>query len=247
LRASRDRLREKCEAAVAENAGLSRAVTEKDRALIDARVRHEYLEAALAAAEAECGRVQDEAAGEREQHQGETEALTARVDDMSLRATAAEGLLAESREHLVAQTAEIDALRQRVAQAEAVNGEVQMRQRQLEDALSLQQRQSDNLQRSQAMLAEATKHLLQRFRDRDRALAAAENRNRLLAEHNARLELVDDRPSGSPGSGKPNGSSLLADAEETARQDWIELARLLSDFLERKVSQRRAAPRPFQA
>ena len=242
LRASRDRLQEKCEAVIAENGGLSRAVTEKDRALIDARVRHEYLQAALAAAEVECGRVQDEAAGEREKHRDETAALKARVDDVSSRATTAEELLAESREHLLAQTAEIDALRQRVAQAEAANGEVQIRQRQLEDALSLQQSQCENLQRSQAMLAEATKHLLQRFRERDRALLLAEDRNRMLAERNARLEAADHRAGGPVEPAKPNASLPLADAEETARQDWIELARLLSDFLERKISRGRATP-----
>jgi hypothetical protein len=247
LRASRDRLQEKCEAAIAEHAGLSRTVTEKDRALFDARVRHEYLEAALAAAEAECGRAQNEAAGEREKHQDETATLKARVDDASSRATTAEELLAESREHLRAQTTEIDALRQRVAQAEAVNGEVQIRQRQLEDALSSQQSQCESLQRSQAMLAEATKHLLQRLRDRDRALVVAEDRNRMLAERNARLEAVDHWPGGPVEPAKPNASQPIAGAEETARQDWIELARLLSDFLERKISRRRAAHGPLQA
>jgi hypothetical protein len=247
LRASRDRLQERCEAAIAENAGLSRAVTEKDRALIDARVRHEYLEAALAAAELACGRVQDEVAGEREKHQGETAALKARVDDVSSRATTAEELLSESREHLLAQTTEIDALRQRVAQAEAVSGEVQTRQRQLEDALSFQQSQCENLQRSQAMLAEATNHLLQRFRDRDRALVVAEDRNRMLAERNARLEAADHRAGDPAEPGKPNAPRPLTDAEETARQDWVELARLLSDFLERKISRRRATPGPSQA
>ena len=69
----------------------------------------------------------------------------------------------------------------------------------------------------------------------------------MLAERNARLEATDHRPASSAEPGKPNGSPPRADAEETARQDWIELARLLSDFLERKISRRGAAPRPSQA
>jgi hypothetical protein len=88
---------------------------------------------------------------------------------------------------------------------------------------------------------------LQRFRDRDRALAVAEDRNRLLAERNARFEAADHRTGGLVESAKLKASQPLADAEETARQDWIELARLLSDFLERKISRRHAAPCPSQA
>jgi hypothetical protein len=69
----------------------------------------------------------------------------------------------------------------------------------------------------------------------------------MLAARNARLEAAHHR-AGSPAEpSKPNASRPLADAEETARQDWIELARLLNDFLERKISRRRATPGPSQA
>ena len=50
------------------------------------------------------------------------------------------------------------------------------RQRQLEDALCLQQTQFEELERSQSKLAEATKVLLQRFRDRERAVVVAEKK-----------------------------------------------------------------------
>jgi hypothetical protein len=139
-------------------------------------------------------------------------------------------------------------VRQRVAQANAVNCEAYARQRQLEDALSLQQSQFEELARSQSMLAEATKALLQRFRDRDRALVAAEERVRALAERNARLEAGGDHAGAaakSKGPGVPQPS--LAPAEDTAHQDWLELARLLSDFVERKTSFCRAAPRASSA
>jgi hypothetical protein len=74
----------------------------------------------------------------------------------------------------------------------------------------------------------------------------AEDMNRMLAARNARLEAADHWAGDPAEPGKPNAPRPLADAEETARQDWVELARLLSDFLERKISRRRATPGPSQ-
>jgi len=85
-------------------------------------------------------------------------------------------LLAEARERLLARIIEIDAVRQRVARATAVTNAAYDRQRQLEDALCLQQTQFEELERSQSKLAEATKVLLQRFRDRERAVVVAEKK-----------------------------------------------------------------------
>ena len=133
LRVARDRVQKKLDTATSENARLSRAATEKDRVLADARTRVEYLEAALAAAEAECGRLTADAAKARDKHQAETS-----------RAVTAEKLLAEARERLLARIIEIDAVRQRVAQANAVTNAAYDRQRQLEDALCLQQTSSRN-------------------------------------------------------------------------------------------------------
>jgi chromosome segregation ATPase len=122
LRVARDRVQKKLDTATSENARLSRAAAEKDRVLADARTRVEYLEAALAAAEAECGRLTADAAKACDKHQAETS-----------RAITAEKLLAEARERLLARIIEIDAVRQRVAQANAVTNAAYDRQRQLED------------------------------------------------------------------------------------------------------------------
>jgi hypothetical protein len=241
LRAGRDLLHQQVESASAENAGLARAATDKERALADARTRVEYLEAALAAAEAECARLQAEAAG-RDSDRAETAALKTSFDDMSTRAMTAEKLLAETRERLLAQVAEFHDAERCVVRANALSSDAFDRQRQLEDALSLQQSRFAELERSQATLTEASTHLLQRFRERDRALAAAEETIKALAERNARLETAGRRGAGA--------SVLQADlprAGETADQDWVELARLLSDFIERKASSRRTLSRPSQA
>jgi hypothetical protein len=225
LRVARERLQKKLETATAENARLVRAATERDRTLADARTRVEYLEAALAAAEAECGRLKGEAAGARETHQAETS-----------RAVTAEKLLAEARERLLARIIEIDAVRQRVAQANAASGAAYDRQYQLEDALCLQHKRFEELERSQSKLAEATKVLLQRFRDRERALLVADEKIKVLAERNAWLEAARDRAGAPDQRGRETPQSRLEEAADATLQDWAELARLLGNFVERKTA-----------
>jgi predicted nuclease with TOPRIM domain len=236
LRVARDRLQKKLDSAIGETARLSRTATESNQALADARTRVEYLQAALAAAEAECGRQTGEAAKAREKHQAE-----------AARAATAEKLLAEARERLLARIIEIDAVRQRVAEANAVTNAAYDRQRQLEDALCLQQSQFEELERSQSKLAEATKVLMQRFRDRERALAVAKEKIKALAERNAWLEAARDRASGPQQRGRETPHSRLEEAADAALADWAELVRLLGDFVERKTAITPAAPRPRSA
>jgi hypothetical protein len=225
LRAARDRLQKKHETATTENARLARVATERDRVLADARTRVEYLEAALAAAEAECGRLKGEAAGAHEKHRAETS-----------RAITAEKLLAEARERLLARIIEIDAVRQRVAQANAASGAAYDRQYQLEDALCLQHKRFEELERSQSKLAEATKVLLQRFRDRERALLVTDEKIKALAERNACLEAARDRAGTPDQRGRETPQSRLEEAADATLADWAELARLLGNFVERKTA-----------
>jgi len=76
---------------------------------------------------------------------------------MSSRAVAAEKLLAEARERLLARMVEIDAFRHKAADAKAASNEAYAKSRQLEDALCLQQCQVEDLERSQSALIEALK------------------------------------------------------------------------------------------
>ena len=155
---------------------------------------------------------------------------------MRARAVTAEKLLAEARERLLARIIEIDAVRQRVAQANAVTNAAYDRQRQLEDALCLQQTQFEELERAQSKLTEATKVLLQRFRDRERAFVVAEKKIKALVERNAWLEAARDRAGGPNQRGRETPQSSLEDAADAALADWAELARLLGNFVERKTA-----------
>ena len=158
----------------------------------------------------------------------------------------AENLLAETRERLLARIIEIDAVRQRVAEAKADAGAAYTRQRQLEDALCLLQSEFEELERSQSKLAEATKTLLQKFRDRDRALIAAEETIKVLAKRNAQPEIEAEGAGGHNNrhnnrhdnrhdrSGGGDLGQRNLDEDDTAGKDWAELARLLTDFVDRK-------------
>jgi hypothetical protein len=92
----------------------------------------------------------------------------------------------------------------------------------------------EELERSQSKLAEATKVLLQRFRDR--AFVVAEKKIKALVERNAWLEAARDRAGGPNQRGRETPQSSLEDAADAALADWAELARLLGDFVERKTA-----------
>src|SRR5262249_32723213 len=177
-----------------------------------------------------------DAAKAREKHQAET-----------ARAITAEKLLAEARERLLARIIEIDAVRQRVAEANAVTNAAYDRQRQLEDALCLQQSRFEELEHSQSKLAEATKVLMRRFRDRERALAVAKEKIKALAERNAWFEAARDRAGSPQQRSRETPHSRLEEAADATLQDWAELARLLGDFVERKAAIARSPPRTRSA
>jgi predicted nuclease with TOPRIM domain len=234
FRAASGQLAGKLDLVTAENARLTQSAIAKDAALGDARARIEFLEMALSAAEAECARLTAELGGAREKRQSETQNLNRRLAAMSSRAVTAEALLAEARERSLARIVEIDAFRQRTADAKAAGSEAYAKNRQLEDALCLQQCQVEDLERAHATLIEATKSLLETFQDRDHALTRAEEKI-YLAARNAQLEAG---AIGANGQGASDGLDIprlsTDDADETKRKDLAELARLLSDFMQRK-------------
>ena len=238
FRAASDQLQGKLDVVAAENARLSQGATARDVALGDARARIEFLETALSAAEAECTQLNAERGSAREMLESESKAINARLEAMSSRAVAAEKLLAEARERLLARIVEIDAFRHKAADAKAASNEAYAKSRQLEDALCLQQCQVEDLERSQSALIEATKTLLETFQDRDRALVSAQAKIRCLAERNAQLEAGANRTDGRDGSEgfniRQHAAGDADDADDTSRKAWAELACLLRDFMERK-------------
>jgi hypothetical protein len=255
-RAARAEFQDQLDLAGGEKARLQQIIADKDVALGEAGARIEFLQTALSTAEAECTRLGAEIGGVRQLRQSETETLNGRLEAMSSRAVTAEKLLAEARERLLARIVENGTFRQKVADAKAANDKAYAKARQLEDAVTLRQHQIDELERSRATLLEATTTLLETFEDRDRALQRAEGKIKALAERNAALEAEANRGNEFTGGEAKTGpdrrdakegvtvAELSSDdSDETARKDWSELARLLTEFLER----RRRSPGQTQA
>jgi chromosome segregation ATPase len=246
-RAARVEFQEQLDLAASENARLQQTIAEKDVAFGEVRARIEFLQTALSTAEAECLRLGAEVDGVRQQQHAESETLNGCLEAVSSRAVTAERLLAETRERLLARIVENGAFRQKVGDAKAANDSAYAKTRQLEDAVTLRQHQIDELERSRATLVEATTTLLETFEDRDRALQRAQQKIKALAERNAELEAQANRAAEFAGrkaktgqDGKAaNESVTIAElssdgADQTTRTDWSELARLLTDFVERK-------------
>ena len=250
-RAAREEFQERLDLAASENARLQQTIAERDVASGEVRARIEFLQTALSTAEAECARLGAEVGGVRQHQQSESETLNGRLEAMSSRAVAAEKLLAEARERLLARIVENGAFRQKVADAKAdakaATDKAYAKTRQLEDAVTLRQHQIDELERSRATLVAATTTLLETFEDRDRALQRAQAKIEALTERNAELEAEANRATAFVGQEAKTArdaksaeeSVTIADlssdgADQTARKDWSELARLLADFVERK-------------
>jgi chromosome segregation ATPase len=242
-------------AAAAETARLSQSAVATDDALVDARARIEFLQAALTAAEAECTRLTGELGGAGEELKAQSNMLNGEIKAMSVRAAAAEKELAQARERLLARIVEIDAVRQKAAVARAASDEAYAKHRQLEDALCLQQCQVEDLERSRSTLIEAAQNLVQTFEGRDRALISAQQTIKHLVERNAQLEARAGGNNGTSGTERRSvqqqgartavqhglqsalQSALqpgLAGTDQMSRQEWAELARLLYNFMERK-------------
>ena len=242
--AARVEFQEQLDLAASENARLQQTIAKKDVAFGEVRARIEFLQST---AEAECSRLGAEVGCVRQQQHAESETLNGRLEAMSIRAVTAEKLLAEARERLLARIVESGAFRQKVADAKAAADKAYAKTRQLEDAVTLRQHQIDELERSRATLVEATTTLLETFEDRDRALQRAQQKIKALAERNAELEAKANRVgefagqkanAGQDGKGAKQ-SVTIADlssdgADQSTRTDWSELARLLTDFVERK-------------
>jgi crescentin len=117
LGATRDLLRGERDVA-AENARVSKSLTEMDAALEDARARIKFLETALVAAEAECTRVAAEASAATaagEKRESESDTLNGLLEAMLSRAITAEKMLADARQRLLAHSAQNDATERRIA------------------------------------------------------------------------------------------------------------------------------------
>jgi chromosome segregation ATPase len=173
---------------IAEVSRVSRRLSETENLLAGSRSRISDLETTVAHGEAERNALQlrfDEAG---EQHQTEAAALSNKLNAMQSRATASEKLLVEVRQTLAARTEEAREWERKASEAETVRIGAEKKLRQVEAANEALEHQVSELTQSRATLVERSGVMTKTLKQREAALARAEEQNAALAERVKQLE-----------------------------------------------------------
>jgi len=173
---------------LAQSSRTSRRLGEVENALADARARLQQLEGNLAAAEDERKKLVAACDEANERRQSEVYALTLKLDAMRSRSSAAEKLLAEMRQSLVARTEEI-----RVAEAKLVDAIVgrsaaEKKVEQLSAAVETHGLQNKKLEQTRLSLTDRSKVLAETVKARDSALSLAQDKIKSLTDRVEQLK-----------------------------------------------------------
>lgn len=173
---------------VGENSRMTRRLAESDVAADKARHQQEQMKTALAAVEAERAKFAAAIEETNERRQTETNTLNTRLEAMSSRAVAAEKLLAEVRQSLLARTEESNAAERKVADATVARNATDKKLELLQSSLQVKERQIHDLEQLRSKLVDRSNALAAAVKARDTALARAEERIALLGERVSQLE-----------------------------------------------------------
>ena len=237
-------LRTSLDLAMTENAGLTERLAKSNTAQHSTGSQLEYLQTALATAEAECARISSEARDFRIEARTLNEVLGA----MTSRAETAERLLADARECLLARIAENAAAERSLADVTAARRDAASELHQLQDLLRLKQCQINELEQSRLQLIAATNTLLKTFQNRDAALVHADDEIRVLKARIVQLEAQIAKLEAQARQAKSRRETAKApaqsqqtvilpsadDAGEKIRKKWAELARELAKLAKLK-------------
>jgi chromosome segregation ATPase len=173
---------------VAENSKLTRRANETDNALGGVRTRLEQVETAFTTSENERNKLTAAVDEANERRQAESNTLNMRLEAMQSRATAAEKLLAEVRQSLIARTEENRLSERKVVEATIAKNATEKKLEQLLASLQGQERQLRDLDGSRANLVERSSALAKTVKSREAALARAEERIQVLSDQVKKLE-----------------------------------------------------------
>jgi chromosome segregation ATPase len=175
-----------------ENVRIAGCVAESNAAGAKARSQLEEVSAKLIAARGESGKLAAAVSAANDDRETEIHALNSRLEAASARAVAAEKLLVQARQSLLAKVEESSAADREIADArqalDAADKKFELLRNSFQDSLRVKERQVEELEKSHAKLFETTKSLLMAVETRDAALARAEGRIKLLAEWVAQCE-----------------------------------------------------------
>jgi crescentin len=173
---------------VAENSKLTRRANETDKSLASVRTRLEQVETALTTSENERNKLNAAVDEANERRQSESNTLNMRLEAMQSRATAAEKLLGEVRQTLIARTEESRVSDRKVVEATIARNATEKKLEQLLASLQGQERQLRDLDGSRANLVERSTALAKTVKSRETALTRAEERIQALSDQVKKLE-----------------------------------------------------------
>jgi crescentin len=181
-------LQNSLEQLIGENSKLTRRVNETDNTLANVRTRLEQVETSFATSENERNKLTAAVDEANERRQAESNTLNLRLEAMHSRATAAEKLLGEVRQSLIARTEENRLSERKVIEATIGKNAIEKKLEQLLSSLQGQERQIRDLDGSRATLVERSSALTKTVKSRETALARAEEKIQALADHVKHLE-----------------------------------------------------------
>ena len=176
------------EEAQSETGRLARRASETDNLMSVMRGRLDRLELSEQDAKAERNRLASALEEATQQHQGERQALTNRIEGLQARAATAEGLLGEARQALIARAEEARAFDRKAMDASVARNTAERRVAQLEASQESSTRKIRDLETSYNALKEEIAVTSKALESRQLALTRAEEKIAELGNRNARLE-----------------------------------------------------------
>src|ERR1700733_3436171 len=249
LENEKDSLQTALDQTLTQSSRTSRRLAEIENALSEARARLQQMEHNLAAAEDERKKLSAACDEANKRRQSEVYALTLKLDAMRSRSTAAEKLLAEMRQSLVARTEEIRATEAKLVEAVLGRSGAEKKAEQLTAANEAHDRQNKKLEQTRLSLTDRGNVLSETVKARDSALSHAQDK---IKSPTDRVELLKVEAAANHAKAEKRIEQLNSAIEreraeravaegalEATRGDY---ARLQREIAAERASRRRSAP-----
>jgi chromosome segregation ATPase len=230
---------------LSEAARTSRLLAESENVLSDTRARLQQAEISLAAAEDERKRLSAACEESNDRRQTEVYALNLKHDAIRSRSAAAEKLLAEVRQNLVARSEAIRIVETKLMEATIARNAAQKKTERLSVVTEAQERQIKKLEQAHLSLAEQHKVVSETARAREGLLAHAEEKIKSLTDRIERFRL-DAAANQAKADKRIEELSAVIErerAEHAVAQGALETTRENYDQIQRKMSAERATRR----
>lgn len=188
LENEKDSLQTALDQTLTQSSRTSRRLAEIENALSEARARLQQMEHNLAAVEDERKKLSAALDEANERRQSEVYALTLKLDAMRSRSTAAEKLLAEMRQSLVARTEEIRAVEAKLVEAVVGRSGAEKKAEQLTAANEAHDRQNKKLEQTRLSLTDRCNVLSETVKARDSSLTHAQDKIKSLTDRGELLK-----------------------------------------------------------